>query len=535
MIEFNFENIHLTAEIISTGQRGINLTVYSNDLNETYLFAWDDKDALLKWKIANSNQLEFININFKDFVDGFVLNNENKIKWIFLNPSPEVKDFETAEDQCTPKLMLFTVFGIWPIFVHYFSTIPRILVNILLNDSLDLKPNEFISNLDNLVKEKAHLLKVMELDVAHLDEEKKEVFIESQFCKYKASINLIVFALLYNGELVKICKNFINEIPVEFLTNETYIFWIEYYIEQTVLENDLEKSLLLIPQESRATLMELYRDFSDSNRKKITDYIENNLSPLAYLMMEYAGINNDSSAILISHLFVYNIAIEKFSRQWTKEYGKYFIDIDGMSLDEAILQFCSIETINPKDTVVAGKFIYYLMDNFKFEKNNRNFFHCFTVFIDKLNSILRIKKRNDFIGRLKKSDTTLKEHSIDAIDLMSGKEFEMFVAELFSKMGYEYEMTKASGDQGIDIIVLKNSIRIGIQVKCYSGSVGNSAIQEAVDGKKHYILDKVMVITNSLFTNSAQELARSNSVILWDRNLLKEKIIEVFNYSDKSY
>ncbi|HCK65546.1 MAG TPA: restriction endonuclease, partial [Anaerolineae bacterium] len=99
----------------------------------------------------------------------------------------------------------------------------------------------------------------------------------------------------------------------------------------------------------------------------------------------------------------------------------------------------------------------------------------------------------------------------------------------FSRLGYETEVTKASGDQGIDVIALKNGVKIGIQTKCYSGTIGNRAIQEAVAGKNYYRLDKAMVITNNHFTESAQQLARANSIVLWDRNTLKEKINNIFN------
>ena len=108
---------------------------------------------------------------------------------------------------------------------------------------------------------------------------------------------------------------------------------------------------------------------------------------------------------------------------------------------------------------------------------------------------------------------------------MSGLEFESVVADIFTKMGFKAEVTKASGDQGIDVIATKNGIRYGIQAKCYSGQVGNSAIQEAVAGKSYYSLDKVIVITNNYFTKSAVDLADVNNVILWDRNILKEKLL----------
>lgn len=102
---------------------------------------------------------------------------------------------------------------------------------------------------------------------------------------------------------------------------------------------------------------------------------------------------------------------------------------------------------------------------------------------------------------------------------------------LFSKMGYLTLVTKASGDQGIDIIAEKNGGRIGIQAKCYSSQINNSAIQEIVAGIKHYNLDKAIVVTNNYFTKSAQKLAKSNNVILWDHNMrwLSVFILKLWN------
>ena len=110
---------------------------------------------------------------------------------------------------------------------------------------------------------------------------------------------------------------------------------------------------------------------------------------------------------------------------------------------------------------------------------------------------------------------------------MTGSEFEEFIAKLFIKMGYSAYTTKTSGDQGIDVIAEKNGIKYGIQAKCYSNSVGNSAVQEAVAGKSFYGCDKIIVITNNSYTKSAIELATANGVILWDRNILKEKLVYI--------
>jgi HJR/Mrr/RecB family endonuclease len=110
------------------------------------------------------------------------------------------------------------------------------------------------------------------------------------------------------------------------------------------------------------------------------------------------------------------------------------------------------------------------------------------------------------------------------IDLMSGIEFEEFLCDYFNNHSYECKTTKTSGDQGVDLIATRHGTTLAIQAKCYEGTVGNHAIMEVVAGTKFYNADQSMVITNSTFTKSAIELAKANGVILWDRQVLIEKL-----------
>ena len=107
---------------------------------------------------------------------------------------------------------------------------------------------------------------------------------------------------------------------------------------------------------------------------------------------------------------------------------------------------------------------------------------------------------------------------------MTGIEFEDFLGELLKKRDYKVNLTQGSNDQGADLIIERFEERTAIQAKRYKGNVGNSAIQEIVAAKSHYNCDYAIAITNSNFTRSARELAVSNNVQLWDRNILKNKI-----------
>lgn len=70
----------------------------------------------------------------------------------------------------------------------------------------------------------------------------------------------------------------------------------------------------------------------------------------------------------------------------------------------------------------------------------------------------------------------------------------------------------------------KDGIKYGIQCKCYSSDIGNKAVQEAFAGRTFYNCHVAVVLTNQHFTKSAKELAKSNQVLLWDREKLEDLI-----------
>ena len=113
---------------------------------------------------------------------------------------------------------------------------------------------------------------------------------------------------------------------------------------------------------------------------------------------------------------------------------------------------------------------------------------------------------------------TKETENID-IDSLEGHDFEYWCANLLVQNGYKnVDVTKGSGDQGVDIIAERDEIRFAIQCKCYSSDVGNASVQEIVAGKALYKCHIGVVMTNRYFTSSAKELARANGILLWDRD-----------------
>lgn len=153
-----------------------------------------------------------------------------------------------------------------------------------------------------------------------------------------------------------------------------------------------------------------------------------------------------------------------------------------------------------------------------------NYSNCISVADEVMSGYNKIKKAKSITSNLINDSMTECRISIKDVDRMNGIEFEIFIADMFAKLGYRTKMTKASGDQGVDVIAYKGEKILGIQAKCYSGVVGSHAIMEVVAGKNYYGCNSCMVITNSTFSAAAKELANVNHVELWDRNDLKEQI-----------
>ncbi|MDQ3747570.1 MAG: restriction endonuclease [Acidobacteriota bacterium] len=132
----------------------------------------------------------------------------------------------------------------------------------------------------------------------------------------------------------------------------------------------------------------------------------------------------------------------------------------------------------------------------------------------------RIELEN-FEKRLLEEDEQVQ---LEEIDNLNGYEFEDFLKTLFSKMGYQVEQTRLSGDQGADLVVVKFGEKRVIQAKRFGGKVGNKAVQEIMAAISLYRAQKGVVITNNYFTPAAVELANANNIELVDRDALEELI-----------
>ncbi|PEZ02506.1 restriction endonuclease [Bacillus sp. AFS018417] len=136
-----------------------------------------------------------------------------------------------------------------------------------------------------------------------------------------------------------------------------------------------------------------------------------------------------------------------------------------------------------------------------------------------------------FVYRMIQERRILKQMAksgIRYIDKMDGHQFEVYLKALFRELGFRPEVTQQSNDFGADL-VFKGKNRIVIQAKRYGmkNRVGISAVQEIYAAKAYYRAHEAWVVTNSVYTKQAKELAVACDVKLIDRIELQKLINKI--------
>lgn len=252
-----------------------------------------------------------------------------------------------------------------------------------------------------------------------------------------------------------------------------------------------------------------------------------------YKMAKYVGktVNKsvDDYTILLTWLLICNAANKYYTKYFCETYDELVGKIRDLDLEDSIGKYLA-SNILCEEEETNGMYVYLLMSLKKFEEKDRlkGYPHCFKIFQKIYRRLKNEKDYESFINKLLSEKKVERTYTIEDVDLLNGIEFEQFISTLFVRLGFKTAVTKSTKDQGVDIIAEKDKIKYAIQTKCYANTVSNSAIQEVVAGLSFYQCDKAVVVTNSFFTDSAIELAKANGVILWDRNILKQKLFELY-------
>ena len=217
-------------------------------------------------------------------------------------------------------------------------------------------------------------------------------------------------------------------------------------------------------------------------------------------------------------------------REYSFVFRCHSLDLNNEAIQNSVFQVFSGIIIDESDTEILKTKYVTLFEKIGFNNISVNDYGNHTLFLkghkngvkNSFRFVYPEESINDIQMNNVDTDANADSNVIN-IDNMDGLYFEQFCAKLLLKNGFDsVEVTPGSGDQGIDIIAIKDGVKYGIQCKCYSSDIGNDAVQEAFSGKSFYNCHIGAVLTNRFFTRSAVALAESNNILLWDRkHLLK--------------
>jgi len=374
----------------------------------------------------------------------------------------------------------------------------------------------------------------------------KEAHKQTLICEsFKVKVENDFLELKENSEFMELFENFLPQMPTIILTNKDCYTYFEYLILQKnkigklilwSLATDIDDIEAILRWEERGSylnnlpgkLQELEVNLS-GYKYEIVEFVEDKFNKMTRFLKSIVKYEDESEYDFLL-LRIIQICAPSFCRgALTQVSGIDFGDIEYLSLEECVYRYYKkFEKISCNDPVIS-LLTMFLLNYDKFEGEQNRYYYNYPRRRTELINFIKDNEEK-FAYKIfeetmsRKNPTNVKGYSLIDIDVMGGDEFEKFISMIFTKMGYVSNVTQHTRDFGVDVIAEKNGVKIAIQAKCYSGSVSPSAIQEIVAGMKYYNCQKGIVVTNSFFTKAAIELAQSNSIQLWDRNILDETI-----------
>ena len=117
-------------------------------------------------------------------------------------------------------------------------------------------------------------------------------------------------------------------------------------------------------------------------------------------------------------------------------------------------------------------------------------------------------------------DLGLRKACHEYINSLSPDGFEFFIADLMKQFGWKAQLTKASGDDGVDVLC-ENDDGMGVPFNVeYSKKVGVSAVRDLEGAKKMYDCQEAILATSDSFTQSSKDTAKKLKITLIDGDLL---------------
>ena len=297
-------------------------------------------------------------------------------------------------------------------------------------------------------------------------------------------------------------------------------------------------NLLLNPKDTGKNLPKGFRLFNNTNKSNIP--VQNLSSDAGYLYIKECH----QWHIAKMHIsekeatdFVSKKKIDDKNCKFIKD--KFILD----DIKKYIIKYYNVLSMKWKQTHFIddyGKMIVkdweqhlkYFLINVVSSENKKLEFVIINIFNEKAFGYNeRYKQR--FIKEIDKLynvvDKEMEKQNTNIPTIKTGVDYENYIESLLLSGNFNVLRTPTTGDQGVDLVVVKNDIRIAIQCKYYSKPVGNKAVQEVIAGRDFYNCQIACVVSNNTFTSSARKIANVANVMLLNENNIVATLMKATN------
>jgi len=99
---------------------------------------------------------------------------------------------------------------------------------------------------------------------------------------------------------------------------------------------------------------------------------------------------------------------------------------------------------------------------------------------------------------------------------LDGWQFEIEVAEIFALNGYKAEVTKKTGDGGVDIILYKEGRKILVQCKHYKAAIGPEVVRALWGVREDFNSQEVILVASSGITEASKKFVKNKAFRVYD-------------------
>ena len=220
------------------------------------------------------------------------------------------------------------------------------------------------------------------------------------------------------------------------------------------------------------------------------------------------------------------LALSGDRKRWLLEVP--YADITEAKLDKGFMRGIRGIVLTYREGDMSGLKHHFEIDSDGASWGKETTRHRYEIIVERLHRCMEEARTHTRRPRPRLSRYEITEEDIsNEFDRFDPYSFETLVARLFTSKGYKTEVTRGSGDMGVDVVARNSSETIAIQVKKWRGNVGGPDVHKTLGSMVSLGATRALVVTTSDFTNQAYDILKGGSPVeLWNGQRLANEFRE---------